>query len=109
MSQSHLCELYNLLVQRGWKVSEYRESCHAVDVLGAAVWEVRRYEDGPAIVIDFPGFGEIGEDIPLEESYACNVRDQPISLYFSRVNRSRDKWLEQLTTFVEAIEQLNVE
>lgn len=108
MSQSHLSELYSLLVQRGWNVVEHRESCAAIEVLGAAVWEVRRYENGPAILIDFPSFGAIGEDIPLEESYACEVRGQPISPYFSRVNRSREKWVEQLTSFVEAIDQLNV-
>ena len=64
-----------------------------VDVQGSATWEIRRQAGGPALLLDFAGFGGLGEDISLEESYACKVRGCPIHLYFSRVKRSCERWL----------------
>ena len=102
MSQAHLDELYAALTQRGWKVSERRRGDH--DVQGAATWEIRRGPDGPELLIDFAGFGGMGEDIPLEESGCCDVRGQRIGLYFRRVNRSRERWLSELAEFVSALD-----
>ncbi|PQO41217.1 hypothetical protein C5Y96_00435 [Blastopirellula marina] len=104
MSQSHLQDLYGQLVQRGWKVVEHRRSSETLDVPGAAVWEIRRFDNSPAILLDFPGFDGVGENIDLDESYACGVRGRPIELYFSRVNRSQERWLEDLASFIAALD-----
>jgi hypothetical protein len=74
------------------------------NVRGAATWTIQRSSAGPALLIDFEGFGGTGEDIALEESYACKVRGTAIDLYFRRVNRSRQLWTAELKEFVNALE-----
>jgi hypothetical protein len=102
MSDSHLKELRTTLAEYGWRI--VAERLRGEDnVQGAATWQVTR-DDVPAVLIDFAGFGTMGEDIALEESYACNVRERSdVGLYFRRVNRSRALWLAELTAFVEAL------
>jgi hypothetical protein len=74
------------------------------NVQGAATWTIQRSSAGPTLLIDFEGFGGMGEDISLEESYACKVRGPAIDLYFRRVNRSRQLWLAELKAFVTALD-----
>jgi hypothetical protein len=105
MSQSHLKQLHDALTRRGWDVTE--RSRGDDDVQGAATWMIRRSSAGPTLLIDFEGFGGMGEDISLEESYACRVRGNSIGLYFRRVNRSRQLWVSELNEFVNALEKIS--
>ena len=47
----------------------------------------------------------MGEDIPLGEAYGCSIRGRHASLYFRRVNRSRELWLRELNEFVAALDE----
>jgi hypothetical protein len=76
------------------------------NVQGAATWVIQRSNAGPTLLIDFAGFGGMGEDISLEESYACHVRGSSIGLYFRRVNRSRQLWVTELKQFVTALDNV---
>ena len=104
MSIAHLNELRAALAGRGWRV--VAERLRGEDnVQGAATWEVRRGNAGPLVLIDFAGLGGMGEDIPLEQSYACYVRGRRnVALYFRRINRSRELWLHDLDAFVDSLE-----
>jgi hypothetical protein len=103
MSMSHLKELRAALVDSGWKIVSERLRGED-DVEGASTWEVRRVGDKCSVLIDFTGFGPMGEDISLEESYACAVRGrQDCGLYFRRINRSRELWLQDLSAFISSI------
>ncbi|MEQ4618411.1 MAG: hypothetical protein ABN482_10220 [Corticimicrobacter sp.] len=104
MSLPHLRQLQDALVRRGWTVIEYLRGDPAFDVQGAASWAIQRDESRPALLLDFAGFGSMGEDIPLDRSYACAVRGTAISLYFSRVNRSQDTWQRDLAGFIDALD-----
>lgn len=104
MSQAHLQELHATLTHRGWNILVRHRG--DTDVRGAATWEVRRRGTEGVVRIDFPGFGGLGEDIPLEESPGCNVRDHEIHLYFSRINRSHSQWTEDLESFVLALDSV---
>lgn len=74
-------------------------------VNGAATWELRRYEGGAALLLDFAGIGGMDEDIPLEESYGCQLRGvEDCGLYFRRINRSRRAWLGELKEFVLSLD-----
>jgi hypothetical protein len=104
MSLSHLKELRTALAEHGWEVVAERLRGED-DVRGAATWELRRNGEGVPVLIDFAGFGPMGEDISLEESYACDVRGRPSpGLYFRRINRSRELWLRDLTAFVASLD-----
>jgi hypothetical protein len=104
MSLSHLQELRAALVDNGWKIVVERVRGEE-NVQGAATWEVRRDDGGPSVLIDFAGFGGMGEDIPLEQSYACEIRGRGNpGLYFRRINRSRELWLQDLSSFVNSLE-----
>lgn len=104
MAQTHLQQLHAALIRRGLDVVERLRG--DVDVRGAATWEITRRGSNAILRIDFAGFGGLGEDIPLEESYACQVRDHPISLYFSRINQSHNQWIVELTSFVHTLDSL---
>ena len=106
MSQSHLSQLREALSHRRWQVTERLRG--EDNVQGAATWVIQRPNAGPTLLIDFAGFGGIGEDISLEDSYACNVRGTAIELYFRHVNRSRQLWLAELKAFVNALENVGV-
>jgi hypothetical protein len=105
MSQSHLSQLKEALNRRDWQVSE-RLRGDADNVQGAATWVIQRSNAAATLLIDFAGFGGMGEHISLEESYACNVRGSSIGLYFRRVNRSRELWVTELNEFVAALESV---
>lgn len=107
MSQSHLQQLQAALTRRGWKISEKLRG--DVGVEGAATWESRRGAQEPPVLIDFAGFGWMGEDIPLEESCCCDVRGQTGGLYFRRVNKSREIWEAELAAFVESLDAASPE
>jgi hypothetical protein len=103
MSQSHLKELRSALTEHGWTIVAERLRGDE-DVQGAATWQVTR-DGGPVVMIDFAGFGGMGEDISLDQSYACQVRGRSeIGLYFRRIDRSRTLWLRDLAAFTEALD-----
>lgn len=102
MSQAHLEELHKALSRHGWQVTERRRGDEGAN--GAGTWQLRRYEGGPPLLLDFAGFGGLGEDIPLEESYACQLRGTNRHLYFSRINKSRKRWLSELESFMRFID-----
>jgi len=102
MSQSHLSQLREALTRRGWQVIERLRGDD--NVQGTATWVIQRSNAGPTLLIDFAGFGCMGEDIALEESYYCNIRGSSVGLYFRRVNRSRQLWAAELKAFVAALE-----
>lgn len=97
MPQHHLDSLSHALLQKGWKIiatrslDDFPHDFHA--------WTIQR---GPATLeIQFARFGGAGEDLPLDESYACEVagRDD-VSLYFSR----HPRWRDELASFVAALD-----
>ena len=103
MSQSHLNELRAALTDHGWKV---RTRAPDEDVRGAGTWELRRGSDDQPILIDFDGLGPMGETLPLDQSYGCQVRDvSNASLYFRRINRSRKLWKADLAAFIAALDR----
>jgi hypothetical protein len=58
-------------------------------------------------LIDFLGM-EPGGDycLPLEESYACEVRGrEAVGLSFRRINRSRALWQQELSAFVQSLDE----
>jgi hypothetical protein len=103
MSKHHLQALENSLSRRGWCLiavhpgDEYRIS---------ATWEIQRSSHSPKLFIDFDGFGPEGDVcLPIEECYGCHLRGrESIGLYFRRVNRSSRIWEQELTNFVEALD-----
>jgi hypothetical protein len=103
MSEAHLEELRSALARRGWRVVAERLRGED-DVLGAATWEICRPGNDHVSLIDFAGFGGMGEDISLNQSHACNVRGRgDCHLYFRRINRSRERWLADLAHFVACL------
>lgn len=104
MSQSHLRQLRDALTRRGWQITQRLRDDN--NVKGAATWELQRNSNTQTLLIDFAGFGAIGEDISLEESYGCNVRGSSVGLYFRRVNRSQHLWIADLTEFVSSLENV---
>ena len=105
MSQAHLAELRSALAARGWKVTQERIRGDE-NVQGSGTWKICR--NSASLLIDFAGFGPLGEEIPLDESYACDVRNHAeCSLYFRKVNRSRQLWEQDLSNFLECIDRLS--
>ena len=104
MSLSHIKELRDALAEQGWNV--VAERLRGEDnVEGAATWEVRRDKGDSIVLIDFAGFGAMGEDISVENSYGCGVRGRrDLGIYFRRINRSRELWLRELAVFVASLE-----
>ena len=101
MSQHHLDELSHALTQKAWAIASTRSlddfpyDFHA--------WTIER--GSVTVDIQFARFGGIGEDLPLDKSYACSVdgRDD-ISLYFSKPS---DKWKADLASFVSALDSVD--
>lgn len=106
MSVSHLNQLDEALTRRGWKITKRLRG--EENVLGAATWEITRSPRDPVLCIDFAGFGGMGEDISIDESYACDVRGHSARLYFSRVNHSRERWMAELKEFITALDRIEV-
>ena len=105
MSAPHLRDLENALIRRGWQLvaahlgDDYRVS---------ATWELRR-NGSESVLIDFAGMGPDGDRcLTLDESYGCEVRGKTgISLYFRRVNRSRELWRRELADFVQRLDDVD--
>ena len=102
MARWHLDELRSALERKGWRViaelpgDDYRVS---------ATWELRRSGDPRSLLIDFDGFDDMN-CLPLDESYACQVRDTDHSLSFSRRGETgsaaRARWHDTLISFVDS-------
>ncbi len=98
MSQHHLDELSHVLTQKGWAISSTR----SIDDFpyDSHAWTIER--GSVTLDIQFSRFGGVGEDLPLEKSYACSVASRDdISLYFSKPS---NKWKADLASFVSALD-----
>jgi hypothetical protein len=102
MSKPHLRALEEALARRGWRVAAVHPGD---DYRISATWEIRRSGDRSSLFIDFDGMGLDGDRcLPLEESYGCAVRGRDsVSLYFRKINRSRQLWEKELADFVEVL------
>ena len=101
MSQAHLNELKAALYHRGWLVTERTLD---EDVRGSATWEVQRPGGWPMLLIDFDGFGGLGEDIRVEQAAGCSLRGHSARLYFWRIVRGRERWNADLAGFIESLD-----
>jgi hypothetical protein len=88
--------------RRGWRVATVHPGD---DYRVSGSWELHRSGSAP-ILIDFDGMGPDGDRcLPLDESYGCQVRGRAsASLYFRRVNRSRELWQAELAGFVQKLD-----
>lgn len=105
MAEWHLRELRNALEAKGWRVLAE----HPGDERGlSASWEIERSTKKPSVFIDFEGLDDL-ITLPLEQSYACNIRGHRSSaLYFSRKgsdgSRRRENWRDDLQQFLIDLE-----
>jgi hypothetical protein len=97
MSQHHLHALWHALIQKGWKIvttrslDDFPYDYHA--------WTIRR--GSVAIELQFARFGDMGQDVPLEESSGCAVaKVRSISLHFSK----QPRWKDDLASFVSSLD-----
>ena len=104
MSKPHLRALEEALASKGWRVV----AVHPGDGYHiSATWEILRSSNQPSLLIDFEGMGPDGDCcLPLEESYGCRARGrEAVGLYFRRVNRSQSLWEQELTDFVQSLDE----
>jgi hypothetical protein len=109
MSLANVIQLREALTRRGWQITEkLRGDDDDDNVEGSATWEIQRHGSGPVFLIDFSEFGGMGEDISHDSNdcSGCKVRDYSIRLRFSRVNRSRDRWLADLKLFTSSLDKV---
>lgn len=103
LSVPHLQALEDALARRGWrKVAIHPGDDYRI----SGTWEMHRSGSDEPILIDFAGMARDGMScLPLQESFACEVRGRTsVSLYFRRVNRSRELWQRELAKFVQKLE-----
>ena len=63
-------------------------------------WEVQRSTRYPPVFIDFEGFDDM-ICLPMEEAYACHLRDEPkIGVYFGRMG---ERWKDSILQFISAL------
>jgi hypothetical protein len=107
LSTSHLNSLRKALAQRGWRIIAVHDRD---DYPFRATWEIQRSTNHPSLLLDIGGWGPLGELLPLEESYVCELRGHSdISLYFrSKVNARRQHWIADLETFLDALDKFEV-
>ena len=105
MAEWHLRELRNALEAKGWRILAE----HPGDERGlSATWEIERSTKKPSVFIDFEGLDDL-ITLPLEQSYACNIRgNRSSALYFSRKgsdgSRRRENWRDDLQQFLIDLE-----
>ncbi|MCH7726367.1 MAG: hypothetical protein IH991_07815 [Planctomycetes bacterium] len=101
MPKHHLDALSHALTQKGWKIVSTRTLDDSPYDFHA--WTVER--GTVSLEIQFARFGGIGEDLPLDKSYACSVSGHDdISLYFSKPS---GKWNADVASFVSALDDTN--
>lgn len=104
MAEWHLKELRNAIERSGWRfVAEHPGDNYSI----SASWEFKRGDKEPALWIDFEGLDDM-RTLPIEQSYACAVRDQRTpGLYFRRKGSSdsakREIWLKELREFAASL------
>ena len=107
MSESNLEALRKALLRKGWKVhSELPGNDYDV----SASWEIGRGGEDRTLIIDFQGLDDM-KTLPLNQSYACNVRGKSGNgLYFRRPGHKgsnrRQLWTDDLDEFVRGLEAL---
>ncbi len=107
MAVWHLDELRSALERKGWRVvTELPGDDYSI----SAGWEIQRSGDPRKPVIEFCGFDDM-QCLPLDQSYACQIRDTKVSLSFSRRGETgspaRTRWRSELNSFVESINDLS--
>ncbi|MCE9545696.1 MAG: hypothetical protein K8T25_09290 [Planctomycetia bacterium] len=106
MTLANVLQLREALTRRRWQITERLRGDDNVE--GSATWEIQRNGAGPIFLIDFDGLGGMGEDISHDSNdcIGCEVRDFKIRLYFSRVNRSLERWLADLKLFTSSLDKV---
>jgi hypothetical protein len=99
MALWHLEKLRASLERRGWSCADLPGDNYAI----SATWELRRPRDHRVLHVDFEGLDDM-RTLPIEQSYGCKLRETGAGLYFRR-QRTVQLWEEELSAFVEALEQ----
>jgi hypothetical protein len=104
MAQWHLTELRDALQRKGWR---FDAELPGDDYRISATWRFVRSGRGPnELLIDFDGLDDT-VTLPIFESYACQARGTPHSLYFRRRGDNdppaRGRWVDDLSRFVTAV------
>jgi hypothetical protein len=100
MSKPHLQALEKALAGRGWTVVAVHPG-NNYDI--SATWEIQRGTSEPTLFIDFEGLDDV-VCLSMEECYGCHVRGRrKPSLYFRRLNKSRELWKRDLNEFVQSL------
>jgi len=105
MAEWHLAELREALERLGWR---FAGELPGDDRAISATWSFERSGRGPnKLLVDFEGLDE-SRVLPLNESYACRARGTGLSLYLRRRGDNdppaRDRWLSELSDFVNGID-----
>jgi hypothetical protein len=101
VSKPHLRLLEESLASKGWRVVAVHPG-NDYDI--SATWEIQRSTSEPSLLIDFEGMDDM-VCLPLEECYGCHIRGRrEPSLYFRRVNKSRQRWEQELAEFVRSLD-----
>jgi hypothetical protein len=97
VSKPHLHELRASLERNGWQVVAV---CPGNDYDISATWEIQRSASESRLMIDFEGLDDMA-CLPIEASYGCHIRGfEKASLYFRRIQRSRQLWEDELANFI---------
>ena len=102
MAEWHLEDLRRALWRRGWSIAARPGDDYRV----SATWQLTRPRDDRTLFIDFGGLDDMCT-LPLKESYGSKARHLAEglgNLYFRRA-RSTELWRDDLSKFVEALEQ----
>jgi len=99
MADWHLAELRAALEKRGWRIVERDGDDYRI----SGTWELGRSRDPRTLLIDFDGLDDM-KTLPIDQSYACRLRDSGVAIYFRRA-RNEEQWREELAAFIEAIEK----
>ena len=106
MAEWHLNELRAALERRAWRIAEHPGDRYGI----SATWEIARSGQSSNLFLDFNGLDDL-QTLPLDQAYACTVRDNRVELYFSRRGETgspqRSKWKDDLKKFLAALDQLN--
>src|SRR5687767_12971734 len=104
MASWHLDELKAALEKRGWRIAELPGD---EDRKISGIWELSRSGDTRTLALDFDGLDDL-QTLPMDKSYACQVRGTQISLYFSRRGETgsdaRERWKAELASFAKALD-----
>jgi hypothetical protein len=101
MGDTHLQELRSALESKGWQLlSQDEGDCYRI----SAVWRVQRSTRIEPTELLFQGLDDL-HVLPIQQSYACEVRDhKEIAIYFGSMRQFR-KALPGFVTVLDQLEQ----